>query len=309
MRKKYPKDETNGSVVTVVLVVVVIMVILSLLIYFLSLKKESGHKKDQNGKGKGQSPVVPSQPPVVPSQPSVVPSQPPVVPSQPSVSFSGSSWGTGNNESLDSGSKKIELFIAKKIDGINREKISNRYLTINGSTPKQNLHITLLYIDDILGEDREEIKNIIEKEKFRISLIHIESKSWIYNKWNKEKKNEDIVVLKLNDSNDIVERVQIMIMKQIQQLLKYKYTYKSERTGETKSKYYIKSYIFENIKDKKKLLTINIKTYNDPQFHITTSRYSQKFNNLINQTESLEKIDLDDIGVLPSLIPINPDIR
>ena len=163
-------------------------------------------------------------------------------------------------------------------------------------TPKQDLYITFLYIDDILGEDRYKIRDIINKNTNNIMSsikgnLKIAEGMWYYERWTDNNTKEDIILLTI--PNPIVDEEKAIIKKIINLLLENNYNLTKNISYIDKGPYRIGDIEFTNNLTLK-TNTIRIKTYKSKNgmyaYHIKTSDYNPKFNSLINENEQMGQI-------------------
>ena len=182
--------------------------------------------------------------------------------------------------------KSKKVYIGYRITQDASDVIKNIYAGIRADyKPIPNLHITLLYIDDIIGIDRDRVEEQIKNTTFTY-LKDLPSRNWTFRKWFNTK-NTAIIVLELDDSGEIVEEIENSIKTQIIDLIQTTYSYvkKSEKKMNLEN-YDIEIYHFKSVVDSR-TLDIHFKKYKSPKLHITTGRYSDIFHRVLGVQQTL----------------------
>lgn len=209
---------------------------------------------------------------------------------------------TGQSDSVsDSDSvseRKKKIFIAKELDWMKNDDkqildFINTTYARTGIRKKNRIHITLLYIDDILGVESDEIEKKIRSKTFNYS--HGTSGTWTLKKWLNDS-DKEITVMELNGSDHMATEIEENIKKQIIELMKPQYALISKRTKKIdKQKYDVEIYHFR--RDSQELY-IHFKKYKNPKLHITTSDYFSALNAILDKQVSFPNINLDHIKSL-----------
>lgn len=182
--------------------------------------------------------------------------------------------------------KSKKVYIGYRITQDTSDVIKNIYTGIRVDyKPSPNLHITLLYINDIIGIDRDRVEEQIKNTTFTY-LKDLPSQNWTFRKWFNTK-NTAIIVLELDDSGEIVEEIENSIKTQIIDLIQTTYSYvkKSEKKMNLEN-YDIEIYHFKSVIDSR-TLEIHFKKYKSPKLHITTGRYSDIFHRVLGVQQTL----------------------